>query len=265
MTGKVQDLIDFFESIAPAKLQEPYDNSGLIIGNPDMEIRGILCCLDSTEAIVEEAISKQCNVIVAHHPIVFNGLKRFNGSNYIERTVIKAIRAGIAIYAIHTNLDNVLRHGVNERIAKQIKLDNIQILLNSDPSTDEIGAGVIGSLAKAISPLRFLKSIKNTMQTECIRHTKLLDRPIQSVAVCGGSGSFLLDLAIEKGADVFISADFKYHQFFDAEEKIIIADIGHYESEQFTIDLLFELIQNNFSNFAAHYTNLNTNPIKYLV
>jgi dinuclear metal center YbgI/SA1388 family protein len=263
--SKVRDLVDFFEGIAPAHLQESYDNSGLIVGDPAMEIKGVLCCLDSTEAIVDEAIEKGCNVIVAHHPIVFSGLKRLTGSTYIERTVIKAIRSGIAIYAIHTNLDNVLRHGVNEKIAQQLGLKQVEILRYSDPANSEIGAGVIGETDQAKPARDFLKHIQDCMKTACIRHTELLNKPVQKVAVCGGSGSFLLSAAIEKGADIFISADFKYHQFFDAEDQIIIADIGHYESEQFTIDLLFELIQNNFSNFAAHCTNLNTNPIKYLV
>lgn len=260
----VRDLVNFFEEIAPARLQESYDNSGLILGDPEMEIKGVLCCLDSTEAIVEEAIEKNCNVIVAHHPIVFSGLKRLTGSSYIERTVIKAIRAGIAVYAIHTNLDNVLHKGVNERIAKKLGLQNIKILQIRE-GENNIGAGLIGEIPEAVSAVDFLAKIKSSMRTACVRYTRLGDKPVKKVAVCGGSGSFLLAEAIAQGADIFVSADFKYHQFFDAEDKIIIADVGHYESEQFTIDLLFELIQNNFRNFAAHCTNLNTNPIKYLV
>ena len=349
---KIKKLIQHLESIAPATYQESYDNAGLIVGNPETEIKGVLICLDSTEAVIEEAIKKKCNVVVAHHPIVFGGLKKINGKNYVERVVIKAIQENIAIYAIHTNLDNVYYNGVNTRIAAKLGLVNTEILvpkktlkklftfvpvdysaqvrealftagagqtdgmedlgysslgmstqdgkgeaaakievifpvgnqrkviqalkeshpylnprydiISVENSHSEIGSGMIGELLEPIAEKAFLNKLKKTMNVACIRHTKLRNRRVRKVAVCGGSGSFLLKNALAKKADVFITADFKYHEFFDADGKIVIADIGHYESEQFTIKLLHEIITNNFSNFAAYCTEINTNPINYL-
>ena len=259
----IQDVVQVLEQIAPPHLQESYDNAGLITGVPDTRLTGVLFCLDSTEAVVEEAIRKNCNLVVAHHPIVFRGLKRFNGRNYVERTVISALRNDVALYAIHTNLDNVYRHGVNEKIAEKIGLRDTRILAPK-PGTPEIGAGLIGELARPVSEVDFLQHLRRTMQTACVRHTALRDRPVQRVAVCGGAGSFLVSDALRAGADVFVSADFKYHEFFDAEGRLVIADIGHFESEQFTIELLFNLIREKFPNFALHLTETTTNPVHYL-
>ena len=349
---KIKKVIQYLESIAPPGYQESYDNAGLIVGDPEMEIKGVLVCLDSTEAVVEEAIQKKCNLIVAHHPIVFKGLKKINGKNYVERVVIKAIQKNIAIYAIHTNLDNVYYNGVNTRIAENLGLINTEILapkqmlkklttlvppehsaivrtalfaagagkrddmehlgystlglstqddqseaavkvellfaagyerqiiqaleeshpyLNPrfdiiavDNNHSEVGSGMIGELEEPIAESVFLNFVKKSMNTSCIRHTKLKNRKVRKVALCGGSGSFLLRAAIAQRADVFITADFKYHEFFDADGQIVIADIGHFESEQFTINLLHEIISNKFSNFAAYCTEVNTNPVKYL-
>lgn len=260
---KIKDITQYLETIAPLAYQENYDNAGLIVGNPNAECTKALICLDSTEAVVEEALSLGCNLIIAHHPIVFSGLKKFNGKNYIERTVIKAIKNDIAIYAAHTNLDNV-RQGVNGKIAHKLGLEDCEIL-SPKKTTDnqEIGAGMIGNLSAAVPEQDFLKLLKNNMQTPCVRHTKLREKQVKRVAVCGGAGSFLLNTAIAKGADVFVTADYKYHQFFDAEGKIVIADIGHYESEQFTMELFQEFLQKKFSNFAVVLTKTNTNPVKY--
>ncbi len=263
---KVYDLLNFFEKIAPLNLQESYDNAGLLVGSAAMEITGVLTCLDSTEEVLKEAKSKNCNVVLAHHPIIFGGLKRLTSSNYIQKTVEYAIKNDIAIIAMHTNLDNVMRHGVNERIGKKIGLENLQIL---QPKLDldaegSIGSGVIGKLATPMSGLAFLKHVKDSMKVNVIKYTQLGNDHIENVAVCGGSGGFLLNAAIRKGADIFITSDYKYHEFFDANGKIVIADIGHYESEQHTIDLLCELINDNFSNFAAQCTELTTNPVNYL-
>lgn len=264
---KIRDLTGFLEQIAPLQLQESYDNAGLIVGNPQTEIRGVLFCLDSTEEIIEEAVRRGCNLVVAHHPIIFRGLKKINGKNYVERTIIMAIRNNVAIYAIHTNLDNVLRHGVNERIAQQLGLKNLQIL---SPKKDlasgidpNIGAGIVGDLAEPIPERDFLIFLKEKMGAGVVRHTRLLERPVTRVAVCGGSGSFLLGDAIAAGADMFVTADFKYHEFFDADGKTVIADIGHFESEQFTINLLYELCAENFATFALHLTEIRTNPVFY--
>lgn len=348
---KIQTILQFLESIAPPIYQESYDNAGLIVGDASVEVSEVLCCLDVTEAVVEEAIAKNCNLIVAHHPIVFKGLKRFNGHNYVERVVIKAIKNDIAIYAIHTNLDNMLYQGVNTRIAERLGLVDTQILapkknlkklyafaeeatLNSlrkelfevgggmlkeqkqlsyaslgvgtkegtaqatlklevifpiaiqgkiasiltnystnkgvtydliaiENTNHQVGSGMIGKLPKPLKEKNFLKYLKEKMNVSCIKHTALSGKPIQKVAFCGGAGGFLLKQAIRQNADIFITADYKYHEFFDADGRIIIADIGHYESEQFTINLLHEVLTQKFSNFAAHCTKVNTNPVSY--
>jgi len=263
----IQEVYNHLHEIAPFQYQESYDNAGIIVGNPDVEVTGVITCLDSTEAVIDEAIALGANLVVAHHPIVFRGLKRFTGKNYIEKTVIKAIKNDIAIIAIHTNLDNVIRDGVNERIAKQIGLSNIRPLAvksDIDQSTGQVGSGVIGELVSPENELSFLKSLKTKMNAQLVKHTTLLDKPIQKVAVCGGVGGFLLGHAIKQGADIFVTSDYKYHEFFDANNRIIIADIGHYESEQFTIDLLQEIISRKFSTFAAHCTKVVTNPVNYL-
>lgn len=261
----VGELTRFLESIAPLHLQESYDNAGLLTGNPAMKVTGVLTALDMLEPVIDEAIEKGCNVVVAHHPIIFKGLKRLTGEHYVERVVIKAIRAGIALYAIHTNLDSVLDHGVNERIAQRLGMTQLRIL-DPKPSPDaavQVGIGVIGKLEAPISFEAFIDLLKSRMGCTVVRHTNWDDRPIQKVAVCGGSGSFLLPRAIAEKADAFVTADYKYHEFFEADGQILIADIGHYESEQFTINLLDELIRNKFSNFASHSTTVITNPVKY--
>ncbi len=259
----IQDIISVLEAIAPPHLQESYDNAGLIVGDPKMPVNGVLFCLDSTEMIVDEAIALGCNLIVAHHPIVFRGLKRLNGANYVERTVMQAIRRDVAIYAIHTNLDNVHRQGVNAKIAEKLRLQNTRILLPKPGVTPDVGAGLVGELTEPLSELDFLQAVKTSFLAGCIRHTALLQKPVQRVAVCGGAGSFLLAEARRAGADAFVTADFKYHEFFDADGQILIADIGHYESEQFTVELLHDLVREKFATFALHCTKLNTNPVFY--
>lgn len=364
-TIKIKDVTSHLETLAPDAYQESYDNSGLITGSPEWAVTGVLVTLDCIEIVVEEAIQQKCNLIIAHHPIVFKGIKRLTGKNYVERTIIKAIKNDIAIYAIHTNLDNVL-NGVNHKIAEKIGLsdpkvlapkpntlsklvtfipkDAVQVVLDalheagagnignykncsfrttgtgtfqpSDKATpyvgkagkleqvkeiraelifpavlenkiisalkmshpyeevafyltslnnsnQEVGSGIIGTLDVSIEPLDFLERLKIVMNTACIRHTALPDRPIKKVAICGGSGSFLLPAAKAFKADAFVSADFKYHEFFDAEGQILIADIGHYESEQFTKDLLKEVLEEKFTNFAVYFSKSVTNPISY--
>lgn len=325
---QIKELTNFLETIAPPAYQETYDNAGLIVGDSSIEMTGVLICLDTIEAVIDEAIELGCNLVIAHHPIVFKGLKRLNGKNYVERVVMKAIKNDIAIYAIHTNLDNVFQNGVNAKIAEKLGLQNTKILapkqtlkkltarltaekMNAARSTlleagataingaevqfpsalqsailrvlensaghkvdyeivslenfnKNVGSGMIGDLVEATDEKTFLSFLKNTMKAGVIRHTKLMEKPIRKVAVCGGSGGFLLNHAIAQQADIFITADYKYHEFFDADGKIVIADIGHFESEQFTIDLLFDIITNKFTNFAPHCTKVNTNPVNYL-
>ncbi|MEJ1240140.1 Nif3-like dinuclear metal center hexameric protein [Chryseolinea sp. T2] len=364
--AKVRDVIQHLESIAPPGYQESYDNSGLIVGDFGDLVNGVLVTLDCTEAVVDEAIASGCNLIVAHHPIVFKGLKRLNGHGYVERVVIKALRANVAIYAIHTNLDNVLA-GVNRKICELLGLTNLKVLQprrgtlsklvtfvpseNSDvvlkalyaagagnignysdcsfssvgigsftpneqanpalgskgvnekveevklevifPShlqdhivramrnahpyeevahyitslsneNQEVGAGMVGDLPVPLEPMAFLKGLKNSLDVQIIRATRILDKPVSRVAVCGGAGSFLLKKAIQSGAQVFVSADFKYHEFFDADDRIIIADIGHYESEVHTKQLLRDVLMKKFPTFAIIFSKTVTNPISYI-
>ena len=275
---KIKTITSYLESFAPLSLQEDYDNSGLIIGNEDAEVLGVLICLDCTEAVLDEAIKKNCNLIIAHHPIIFKGLKKITGRNYVERVAEKAIRNNISIYAIHTNLDNV-PVGVNKKICDKLGLANCKILLPSPKGEGlgvrSVGSGMIGTLSTPSTEISFLNKIKKTMKASSVRHTALLGKKVSKVAVCGGSGSFLLSEAIRQKADIFVTADFKYHQFFDAENKVLIADIGHYESEQFTKELLRDLLMEKFSIFATRLTKgekkipllltaINTNPINYL-
>jgi len=261
---KVKEITRYLEKIAPLSYQENYDNCGLIVGDENAVVNEALITLDCTEAIVDEAIETGCNLIIAHHPIIFMGLKKLNGSNYIERTVIKAVKNNIAIYAIHTNLDNV-HNGVSDKIADKLGLKNCKILASKDEENNpNVGFGILGELAESVESKAFLESLKTIMQTDCVRHTSLVISTIKKVAVCGGSGSFLLSNAKALSADIYISADFKYHEFFDAENDLIIADIGHYESEQFTKDLIYDLLTKNFTKFAVRLSKVNTNPIKYL-
>jgi len=262
MSTTIGDLCAHLESIAPLHLQESYDNAGLITGELDWEVSGVLCALDATVEVVREAAEKGCNVVVAHHPIVFKGLKKISSTNYVGRAVIEAIRRDVAIYAIHTNLDNVLDQGVNQAIAQRLGLQGLSILAPRGPE-EEIGAGILGDLPEEMTEEGFLTLVKERMATKCVRHTRLTGLPIKRVALCGGSGSFLIDAAIRAGADAYLTGDVKYHEFFDADDKLLLLDIGHFESEQFTIPLLADIISKKFRNFAAYCTERSTNPVHY--
>ena len=261
---KLSTVIDHLHSIAPNAYQESYDNSGLLVGSYEAEVKGILVSLDVTEEILDEARANDCNVIVSHHPIIFSGLKRLVGADYIQRIVAKAIKNDINLFAIHTNLDNVYTSGVNTYIAKRLGLTEVEILQPKEgyEASQQIGAGVIGTIDPT-SEQDFLQTVKERMGAGCIKHTTLLGQKVAKVAICGGSGRFLLPQAIAQGADVFISSDFKYHEYFDADGQIVIMDIGHYESEQFTTELLGGLLSEKFSNFAVLLTKKNTNPVSY--
>ena len=363
---KVKEITQIIEEFAPLSYQESYDNSGLIVGKNDDEVTGVLIALDCIDSVLEEAIALNCNMVIAHHPIVFNGLKKFNGNNYIEQVVIKAIKNNIILYASHTNLDNA-NNGVSFKMAEKIGLKNCRVLqpkknllskiitygptnnadsirqamfdagagnignyaecsynsegvgtyrglagtnpylgtsgeshqeaevrietvvpnhligkvvkslIDAHPyeevaydivslqnSHQLVGSGVIGELDNEEDENDFLLRIKKDLNTACIRHTNLLNKKVKTVALCGGSGSFLLNDAIQSNADIFITGDFKYHQFFDAEDKIIIADVGHYESEQYTTELIYEILNKKIPNFAVRLSKENTNPLNYL-
>lgn len=361
----IQEIIDVLEKLAPTSLQESYDNAGLITGNSNWQCTGVLCTLDSTENIIEEAIQKNCNLVVAHHPIIFKGLKKINGKNYVERTIIRAIKHDIAIYAIHTNLDNIIE-GVNGRMADKLELVNRRILSpkestlkklfcfvpfshaekvrealfsagagvignytecsfgaegngtfkareGADPFVGkvgeghlekelklevvfpasiqttlirkmkeahpyqevaydivaldnphpEIGSGIVGQLPSVMAGSDFLQLLKSRFGLSVIRHTALPDRPIQKVAICGGAGSFLINNSLSVGADAFITSDLKYHEFFEADGKILFCDLGHFETEQFTIELLADILRQKFPTFAILKSDINTNPVYY--
>ena len=276
---RIHEIVSAFEAVAPLALQESYDNSGLIVGDRDAEVTRALLCLDCTEAVVEEAIGKGCDIIIAHHPIVFGGLKRFTGGDYVQRTVIKAIQNNIAIYACHTNLDNVLRGGVNERIAQQLGFDVERVLrpiaadFGSFASSSGVvdsevfrtaGAGVLCNLQKPMNVLDFLQHVKERMGAEVVKYTKCDIEVVGKVAICGGAGSFLIGDALRAGADAFITSDVKYHEFFDAQGKMLLCDIGHYESEKYTIDLFSNILSAKFPKFATIFAGTITNPIDYL-
>ena len=270
----INDFIQELETFAPLQLQESYDNAGLIIGNKDWICTGIICSLDATEAVVEEAIAAGCNLVIAHHPIVFGGLKKINGKNYVEQTIITAIKNDIAIYAIHTNLDNTLK-GVNDRMADKIGLTKRSILLPKYPPTtqnkynlidyQQVGSGLMGELPEPMDEYLFLNMLKTSFNLKVIRHSPLLGKQIKKVAICGGAGSFLIGTAVTQQADVLVSADLKYHEFFDANGELLLADIGHWESEQYTTELIIELLKLKFPTFAVLKSVIITNPVNYFL
>jgi len=362
----IRDVAKIIEEFAPLQFQETYDNAGLIIGSPEEIVNGALISLDVTEPVIEEAIRCKYNLIIAHHPLIFKGIKKLNGRTPLERMVATCIKHEIAVYAVHTNIDNVFQ-GVNAMICEKAGIRNYKILsarpsilrkivtfcpneyagkvrlamfnagaghighydscsfnlsgqgtfraldgaepfvgklqeLHTEneiriemiypvyqesniidammkahpyeevaydvyPLANElktVGAGMIGELEIPEDTLDFLQRIKTIFGSGCIKHTRVLKNKVSRIAVCGGSGSFLLNDAIKSGADVFVTGDMKYHEFFDADEKLVIADIGHYESEQFTKELLMNLIKKNNSTFAIRISEVNTNPISYL-
>jgi dinuclear metal center YbgI/SA1388 family protein len=364
---KIQEVIAVLEDLAPPEYQESYDNAGLITGQPGWECTGVLCTLDATEPVILEAKNKGCNMVVAHHPIVFGGLKKINGKNYVEKAVIAAIKNDIAIYAIHTNLDNI-SVGVNGRIAEKLGLKHTEVLLprennlrklytfvpldhaeavrnaifnaggghignysecsfnvagkgtfkageGTDPYVGEIGkrheedevkmevifpaylqtkiisamtaahpyeevaydiiplgnyfkevgSGLVGELPEALEEKGFLHMLQTSFNLKVVRHTPLTGNKVKKIAICGGAGSFLIKKAVLAGADFYVTADVKYHEFFDAEGEMVIADIGHFESEQFTTGLLMDVLQQKFPTFAVLKTEVDTNPVKYFV
>lgn len=363
---KVCDIIRALEAYAPPVLQEDYDNAGLQVGDPRTEISAAVVCLDVTEAVVQEAAARGAGLIVAHHPLLFRGIKSITGSTAAERILIKAIREGIAIYAAHTNLDNV-QGGVNFKMAEKLGLTNVRILdemsgkllklvtfvpvkqsetvknalfqagaghigqydrcsysvsgtgtfrgdensrpfcgkpgewhsepeerievvlpayLKSrtiaallqthpyeEPAFDLIplsntwkqaGSGIIGELPDAPDESAFLRRLRTVFRAGCVQYSRLLGKPVRKVALCGGAGAFLAPKAVAAGADVFLTGEIRYHDYFDFEGRILLAELGHYETEQFTKEIFYEIITKKFPNFAVHYTEVETNPINYL-
>ncbi|MDR1003616.1 MAG: Nif3-like dinuclear metal center hexameric protein [Prevotellaceae bacterium] len=257
---RIKEVIDALERFAPLPLQDDFDNAGMQIGLTEAEVTGALLCLDVTEAVVDEAIAWGYNLIVAHHPLLFKGCKSITGANYVERCILQAIRNDIAIYAAHTNLDNV-PEGVNFKIAEKIGLRNVRFL--EERREGGGGEGIIGELDVPETELEFLRRIKQTFEAGCVKHNKLMGREIQTVALCGGAGAFLLPLAVDRHADVFITGEMKYHEYFGHDD-ILLAEIGHYESEQYTKEIFLSIIREAFPNLPVQPCRTNTNPIKYL-
>lgn len=363
---RIKDIIQIIEQLAPIPLQEDYDNSGVQVGDVSREAEGALLCIDVTENVVEEAISLGCNLIIAHHPLVFRAVKKITGQNYIERCLIKAIKNDIVVYAAHTNLDNATG-GVNYRLAQMLGLQNVRILSpkpdsllklvtfvpdshadnvrnalfkagagnigdydscsynisgegsfraneNANPfvgktgeihfekeirietilpkfkqdevlrallavhpyeepaydfyplanSWEQAGSGIVGSLAEPMSEQEFLYLLKDVFQLSTIQHTKMQNKEIRDVAICGGSGAFLIPNAIGYGADAFVTGEARYNDFYDVEDRILLAVVGHYESEICTKDIFYDVISKKYSNFALHKSAFDSNPVKYL-
>ena len=260
---KAIQILDALEQYAPLPLQDGFDNAGLQIGlTAEQEVTGALLCLDVTEAIIDEAEREGCNLIVAHHPLLFHGLKSVTGKSYVERCVIKAIQKGIGIYAAHTNLDNA-QGGVNYRIAEKIGLTNLSFL-ETKPTAVPAGSGVIGELPAEEDERNFLMRLKSLFGIQCIRHNTLGGRKIRRVALCGGAGGFLLSNAIDQGADAFLTGEMRYHDYFGHEDELLIAEMGHYESEQYTVDIFEEILRARLPELRTVKTSLHTNPINYL-
>lgn len=264
---QIGQITKALENWAPIQFQEDYDNCGLLVGNTETICTGVLCSLDCTEAVLNEAIEKGCNLIVSHHPIIFKGLKQFDENNYVARVVRKAIQNNIALYAIHTNLDNLL-DGVNKTIADRLHLENRRILAPKpglkDQNGQEIGAGLIGELPLETEEGEFLKWVKEKFNLSIIKHTPFTEKPLKTIALCGGSGSFLIPDAKAQKADCYITSDLKYHDFFEADGRLLLVDIGHGESEQWVSELIIAHLTAKFPTFAVLQSLVCTQPITYL-
>lgn len=238
----LKEIIDIIESVAPLSQQEEWDNSGLQIGHKDADITSVLCCTDVTEAVIDEAIARHCDLVISHHPLLFHGLKTIQGSTFQERVAEKAIRASIAVYSSHTSMDTWL-HGVSGRMAEKLGINDYSIL--APTQGENVGLGVIGTLPTPLSIEDFLSLVKRTFAVPAIRYTLGPASLISKVAMCGGSGAEFMEQAIQQGADAFISADYRHHEFLQGEGRIMLLDIGHFESEQYTKEIFAELLVGN--------------------
>jgi len=256
---KLKEIIRAVEKAAPLSIQDGFDNSGLQVGSPEQEISSVLVCLDVTEAIVDEASGLGCQLILSHHPLLFHPLKTVGDATYQQRCAVNAIRAGIAIYSSHTSLDNA-PGGVNYRIAGIIGMEDLHWLSPKDGADG--GSGVVGTLRRPVRDEDFLSSLKEKFGVSCLRHSEADGRTISRVAVCGGAGAFLLPDAIREGADCFVCGEFRYHDYFE-NSSVLLAELGHYQSEKFTIELLRDILRREFPELEVSVTGIDTNPIKY--
>ena len=260
---KIKEVLNALERFAPLPLQESWDNAGLQLGLTETEVSGALLCLDVNEQIVDEAIPKGCNLIVSHHPLLFRGLKQISDADYVQRTVIKAIKNDICVVSMHTNMDNAW-DGVNFKIAE--KLGAVPCL-EEEVRRKEEGAGkipmVVAELPEPLAACDFVQMVKERFGVACAMCNELLERPVRKVAICGGAGDFMLLEAVAKGADAFITGEMHYHVFFGYEQKLQICVIGHYQSEQFTSELFRDIINKECPGVRTLIAETNTNPIKY--
>ena len=257
--AKLREIIAALERLAPLRLQDDWDNSGLQVGFPDAEIQRILVCLDVTEDIIEEAVARKCNLIVSHHPLLFKPLRQVSDTTYQQRCVVRALSAGISIYSAHTSLDNA-PGGVNHQIASRLGLRELRWL--SPQEGVDAGAGLVGELPQPERDADFLARVKELFGVQCLQHSALDGRDIRRVALCGGAGAFLLRDAIRAGADIFLCGEFHYHDYFE-NGGVLLAELGHYQSEQYTQALLQDYLTANCPGLEVVTTALNTNPIQY--
>ncbi len=260
---KIKEVVSALERFAPLPLQEDFDNAGLQIGLTEAEVSGALLCLDVTEAVVDEAVGKGCNLVVSHHPLIFHKLRRITGEDYVQRTVMKAIRNNVVIVSMHTNMD-CAQGGVNYKIAEKMNLRQLAFF-GTEKTADGVqgGEGVVGMLPEPMAADDFILMLKRTFGVECVQANELLRRPVRKVALCGGAGSFLLPAAIGQGADAFVTGEMHYHDYFGHEQEIQIAVIGHFQSEQYTHEIFQSIIEERCPGVRCCLTETCTNPIIY--
>lgn len=260
---KIKEVLSALERFAPLPLQEGWDNAGLQVGLTEAEVSGALLCLDVNERIIDEAIAKGLNLVVSHHPLLFRGLKTIGDGDYVQRTVMKAIRNGITVVSMHTNMDNA-RGGVNYKIAEKMGLTDVRFMAPKTVDGVEAGSGVVGELPEEMAADDFVLMVKRVFGVECAMCNELLRRKIRRVAICGGAGDFLLDDAVRAGADAFITGEMHYHVYFGREQQLQICVIGHYQSEQYTSEVFREVIEEACPGLPLHIAETCTNPIYYL-
>jgi len=260
---KIKAVLDALEQFAPLPLQEDWDNAGLQTGLTETEASGALLCLDVNERIVDEAIAKGCNVVVSHHPLIFRPLRQIAGRGDVQRTVAKAIRNDVAIISMHTNMDNA-RGGVNWQMAERMGLQHVRTLAGTDTPEERKAEGALGELPEPMAAADFLQMLKKAFGVECLQANELLRRPIRRVALCGGAGDFMLGDAVKAGADAFVTGEMHYHVFFDHEQELQIAVMGHYQSEQYTTEVFRRILGEQCPGLPLHVAETNTNPIVYV-
>lgn len=260
---KIKEIIAAIEEFAPPRLQESYDNTGYQVGDPEAEATGALLCVDVTEEIIDEAVAKGCNLIISHHPLIFRGLKSVTGANRPERALAKAILSGVTVYSSHTATDSTLG-GVSWRMAEMLSLSDVSVLVPSSPGANT-GLGTVGNLPEPMSPENFALKVKQTFGCASLRMSRPANsRPVSRVALCGGSADEFIPQAIAAGAQAYVTADCKLNRFLDHAHKIILLDAGHFETEQCTKQIFFDVITEKFPNFALCYSDKEKNPIIYL-